>query len=247
MKTCVITGAASGIGEALVKQYLSAGFKVIGVDVQSNKDLEKLEFFELLLCDLMTEQGRAELLASFESSIDVFIHSAGINYVAAFAESDVLKQLRVLDLNLTAVILLSQALLRNDLLLAGSSFVFISSLSHQLSYPGASAYAASKDGLSSLARSLGVALSPKGIHCLTVFPGPTRTPHAREHSPDNSREEKRMAPELLASKIFKAQQQKRMSLIPSFGLRVFAAIGTYFPFITEKIMVETLYKKLEKR
>jgi hypothetical protein len=43
---------------------------------------------------------------------------------------------------------------------------------------------------------------------MTVFPGPTRTAHARRYSPDNSREEKRMVPEELAERIFRGVEKK---------------------------------------
>lgn len=249
MKTAVITGAASGIGAALLEAYLQEGYRVIGIDLNEalgqtliEKFGNKLNFF---YADLSLQEGINHVVNALVGvNIDVLIHSAGINYTAAFASSSLSRQEKVLKINLTAPILLNQQLLRNDQLVQGSSIVFVSSLSHQLSYPSATVYAASKDGLTSFARSLGVALKPKGIHVLTVFPGPTRTPHAREHSPDNSREEKRMAPELLAQKIMHAIKTKRSRLVPSLSLQIFAFIGTYLPFITERVMVKSLFEKL---
>jgi short-subunit dehydrogenase len=97
-------------------------------------------------------------------------------------------------------------------------------------------YAATKDGLASYARSLSVALAPCGIHVLTVFPGPTRTEHARRYSPDNSREEKRMAPEALAEQIFQAVKRRRRALVPGLGNRVFAWMGFCVPKVAEAVM-----------
>jgi short-subunit dehydrogenase len=249
IKTVLITGAASGIGAALLEAYLETGARVIGIDVNETLAQALLEKFSenlsFVYADLSQAQGIQKVLdAVLGIPLDVLIHSAGINYVAPFVGSSLSKQHKVLDINLKAPIVLSQELLKKGHLSKGSSLVFVSSLSHQASYPGAAVYAASKDGLTSFARSLGVALASKGIYVLTVFPGPTRTPHAFEHSPDNSREAKRMPPELLAQKILKAIKTKRSRLVPSFTLQVFATVGTYFPFITERIMVKTLYEKL---
>jgi len=97
----------------------------------------------------------------------------------------------VLAVNLTAPLHLTGALLQAGKIAPGGSLVFVSSLSRLLSYPGAAVYAASKDGLASYARSLAVALAPQKMHVLTVYPGPTRTAHARRYSPDNSREARR--------------------------------------------------------
>ncbi len=246
MKTCVITGASSGIGAALAKEYLRQGFKVIGIDKNPNDALcdELGKDFSLVAFDLSQLTGLASLLEGLPEKINVFIHSAGINCVASFQESEMSKQRLVLDVNLKAPMILTQALLKQEKLGQGSVLIFIASLSHQLSYPGASVYAASKDGITAFARSLSLALKPKGIHVLTVFPGPTRTPHAFEHSPDNRREHKRMQPEQLAKLIYRAQENKHFYLVPGLANKVFAFIGTYLPWLSERIMVKTLYNKL---
>lgn len=246
MKICVVTGSSSGIGAALVKEYIGQGYKLIGIDINVNEALaqEWGPTFSQIYCDLSQKADIARVVSELPESIDVFIHSAGINYVKPFQNSDLSQLYRVLDVNFKAPVWLSYELLKAKKLARSSAMIYIASLSHQLSYPGAAVYAASKDGVSSLARSLSVLLKPKGIHVLTVFPGPTRTPHAAQHSPDNSREHKRMPPEQLARLIFQAQQAKRFYLIPGLQNKVFAFLGTYFPMLTEKIMLKTLYKKM---
>ena len=87
--------------------------------------------------------------------------------------------------------LLTAALLKADRIAKGASIVFISSLAHYTSYPGAATYAATKSGLASYARSLSIALAPQNIHVTTVFPvqraqpmrGVTaRTTHAKKNA-----------------------------------------------------------------
>ena len=149
-----------------------------------------------------------------------------------------------LNVNLAAPLELTAALLRAGKIAPGGSLVFISSLSRLLSYPGATVYAASKDGLASYARSLAVALAPQGIHVLTVYPGSTRTAHARRYSPDNSREARRMPPEVLASTVVRAVQRRQRVLIPGAGNKLFAAIGRWVPSLAEWVMKKTLWEKL---
>ncbi|MEZ4832710.1 MAG: hypothetical protein R2873_12060 [Caldilineaceae bacterium] len=103
---------------------------------------------------------------------------------------------------------------------------------------------ATKDGVASYARSLRLALAPQNVHVLTVFPGPTRTAHARRYSPDNSREDKRMPPEELASRILRAVQRRQWTLIPGAGNRLFALAGRIVPGLVERVMRKTLYEKL---
>ncbi|NJL34947.1 MAG: SDR family oxidoreductase [Chloroflexaceae bacterium] len=100
--------------------------------------------------------------------------------------------------------MLTQGIVQAGLLRDGGALVLIASLSHYVGYPGAAVYAATKDGLASFGRSMAVALAPRQISVLTVYPGPTRTAHARRYSPDNRHEQRRMPPEQLAALIFRA-------------------------------------------
>ena len=242
MKTCVITGAASGIGAALAGVFVAKGYRVIGVDRRA----DETKGFTVLECDLGDQQALAALVQKLDSRIDVLIHSAGINLVGRFFSSDITKAKAVLDVNLRAPVQLTHLVLQKDLMHKESAVIFISSLSHYVSYPGAAVYAASKDGLSAYARSLSAELKPLGIHVMTVFPGPTRTPHAAEHSPDNSREEARMPPEVLAQLIYTSLKRKRYKLLPGLSNKVFALIGQQFPLITERVMIRSILDKLPR-
>ncbi|MCZ6636302.1 MAG: SDR family NAD(P)-dependent oxidoreductase [bacterium] len=235
---CVITGAADGIGRALAERFVQAGASVVGVDVDVDRaqEAERLLGISFVMADLCEEEGVEKVLQALcdGPEIDVCIHNAGINAVGRFETIDPEAQAGVVALNLTAPMVLTARLLDAGKLAAGGSLVFLSSLSYFTGYPGASVYAATKDGLASYARSLSVAL--QDIRVLTVFPGPTRTAHARRYSPDNSREEKRMAPEFLADRIFQAVKKRKRVLIPGFGNRVFAWMGFCFPRVTEALM-----------
>lgn len=250
---CVITGAADGIGRALAQQFTTAGVTVTGIDVdvtqatQTQADLinagGRIRF---LIADLTALPKMNNILERLTTRppIDIFIHNAGISAVGPFVQSDPLRQSKVIDLNLTAPLLLTAGLLHRDLLTPQSSLVFISSLSHFVSYPGATVYAATKDGLAAYARSLAVALAPQGKHVLTVYPGPTRTAHARRYSPANSREERRMPPAQLAQQIIAALERQQRQLIPGFPNRVAALAGQLAPWVMEYLMRRTIYDRL---
>lgn len=254
MKHCVITGAASGIGKALAMRFSEAGYTVIGID----KEVERARRAEIslahtegnvsfLIGDLGTEEGIEDVVTGLRSMppIDVFINNAGINAVGPFEHLDMARQQEVIDVNLLAPMLLTRALLRHNLMASHSTLVFISSLSHYLSYPGAAVYAATKDGLTSYARSLSVTLGPKDIFVLTVFPGPTRTADARRYSPDSAREEERMPPKRLAEAIYQAVKGRHQHvLIPGVSNTFFALIGRFFPQLAERVMRRGIFDKL---
>lgn len=247
MKHAVITGAANGIGEALTRRLVRAGYSVTGVDVDAKgaAGLESELGVRFVIADLSTDSGVVHIhdqLGSMDT-IDVLVHNAGINAVGRFPRAGLTDQEKVVAINFQAPLALTAGLLKADRIGPGGSLVFVSSLSHYVSYPGAAAYAATKSGLASYARSLSVALAPRDIHVMTVFPGPTRTAHASRYSPDNSREEKRMPPEELAEAILRGIGKRRRLLVPGFGNRTAALLGTWCPRIVERVMRRAMLGK----
>ena len=244
-KLCVITGAADGIGKALAQRYADAGYQVVGIDIDAVRAAQVAnDNISFVIGDLSSAEGVQMILDSLTQPIDVLIHNAGISAVGRFEQVPLDKQRKVLDVNLRAPLVLTAGLLAKGLFRPNAAFIFISSLSKQVSYPGAVVYAASKAGLAAYARTLRVAFGGHR-HVLTVYPGPTRTAHARRYSPDNSRESRRMSPEQLANLIFQAMQKKRSQLIPGFGNRVFATVGQLAPPLTNRLMKKLMLDSLE--
>lgn len=234
----IITGSADGIGFALAKRFVQAGYRVTGVDrdaVRAGQVAAELgERMGFVIADLAVEEDLKRVVAEIDPA-GVVIHNAGINATGKFEQLPLAQQKAVVDINLIAPLKLTQALLTKGH--RPHTWVFISSLSHFVGYPGAVTYSATKDGLASFARSL-------PAQTLTVFPGPTRTAHAREHSPDNSREDRRMPPDQLAEMIFKAVQRRHKRLVPGRANRLFAILGRLFPRLMGQAMRRTIYEKL---
>lgn len=252
---CVVTGGADGIGRAVAERYARAGYSLTIVD----RDAEAAAALgsrlraagveaSWIVADLGAAAGVAAVLHQLEAlpAADLMVHSAGISAVGAFAESDLAAGLRVLDVNLRAPLQLTAGQLRADLLAPGGTIVLIASLSVYTGYPGAAIYAASKEALAAYARSLRVALRGRGLGVLTVFPGPTRTAHARRYSPDNRREQRRMAPDLLAELIAGAVERGQSSLIPGVANRLVAALGRLAPPLAETLMRRTIFERLPR-
>ena len=247
MKHAVITGAAHGIGNALAHRFAQAGYAITGVDIDAAgaTRAERELAARFVIADLRTEADIARALSQLQKKpIDVLIHNAGINAIGRFSDISIENHEQIIAVNLYAPMRLTAALLKADLIAKGASIVFISSLSHYTSYPGAATYAATKSGLASYARSLSIALAPQNIHVMTVFPGPTRTAHARRHSPDNTREEKRMPPEIVAHHVYRGIQKKKHLIIPGATNRLTALLGKYCPPMMEYAMRKAILEKL---
>lgn len=246
-KRVLITGAADGIGKALAIKYGSAGYHVVGVDVDAIRALAthtslKTSGFsaEFRTTDLIKD--KMDWLDTLQP-FDCVIHNAGISAVGRFGEIPLRDQLNVIKLNFLAPLLLTNRLLQNNQLTQNSAVLFLSSLSAFVSYPGAAVYSATKDGLESYSRSLRSSLTP-AVSTTTIFPGPTRTEHARRYSPDNSNESSRMSPAHLADLIYDAHHAKKRQLLPGGGAKASAVLGTVAPRLAEFAMKKALFDKM---
>lgn len=250
---CIITGAASGIGRALAFRFGAAGYTITGVDVdrdaamRTQADLINVGMrARFIVADLANpDQVSAAVDRLVERPpADVLIHCAGISAVGHFPRLTWAEQASVLQVNLFAPIQITREMFARKRMLPGSTLVLVASLSCYTGYPGAAVYAGTKAGIAALGRSLALACMRIGINVLTVFPGPVRTAHARRYSPDNARENQRMAPERVADSIYGAVVDGRLQLLPGMGAKIAAALGTWFPSVTEWAMRRTIFDKL---
>lgn len=238
----LVTGGAAGIGRALAERLVQRGHAPVLLDRDApglaRARAELGGRVETIRADLTDPEELARVLAELAlgTPLDTVVHNAGISATGRFEELSWESQRRVLELNLVAPLVLSSALLARGLVAPGASFAFVSSLSRFVGYPGASVYAASKDGLAHFARSLRVHRARSGGHVLTVYPGPTRTEHARRHSPDNSREHRRMPPEVLAEHVVRALEVRRHVLVPGLANRAAALFGHCCPALAGRAM-----------
>lgn len=250
---CVVTGGADGIGRAIVERFAQASYAVTIVDRDAGRAAEVCRAIRerggaanSICADLARATDIAETLRQLAElpPADVFVHSAGISAVGRFAEGALARQYAVLDVNLRAPMQLTAGVLRVGLLAQHATLVYVASLSVFTSYPGAIVYAASKDGLAAYARSLRAALAARDVNVLTVYPGPTRTAHARRYSPDNRREGRRMPPEQLAEFLYAASERRDRDLIPGLGNWLAATLGRFAPALAEELMRRTILDKL---
>jgi short-subunit dehydrogenase len=175
VKTVLITGATSGIGLALVEQYVSLGEQVIacGRSEQKMKLIED-KVFQSCLFDI-TDELSVEHAANHCQGLDILILNAGdCQYIddpidfngKAFAD--------VITTNLTALGSLLEHFLPK--VKRGGQVVFVSSSATIIPFPRSEAYGASKAGVDYLAGSLRLDLRKHDIDVTLVHPGFVRTP-----------------------------------------------------------------------
>jgi len=168
--TVLVTGATSGIGQAIARGFAAGGQEVLAVGLGAIPEVEENISYAAL--DVQDADAVKDLIAPL-ASLSVVVNAAGI--IRRGAEHDPAVFQQVIDINLNGTMRVCaaarEALFRNK-----GSIINIASM---LSYFGGGlvpGYAASKGGISQLTKSLAIAYAPDGIRVNALAPGWIATP-----------------------------------------------------------------------
>jgi short-subunit dehydrogenase len=185
MPHVAITGASSGIGAALVQEFIAAGYHVTLVarrEPEMHALAEKLGGKTQVFGVDLTNPARCldwlEPATAALGPIDILINNAGMQCVLPAEEHEPDEIGRTLALNLHVPSLLIHAVLPQMLARHSGCIVNISSIAAFAPTPGMWAYTASKAGIGDSSELLAMELASRGVHVLTVYPGPVETPMA---------------------------------------------------------------------
>jgi uncharacterized protein len=181
----LITGASSGIGEALARELAARHVDLVLVARSADRLAELADelhrahdvHVEGLPADLTDEDGlRAveERLRRVDSPIDLLVNNAGVGQVGDFVDLDVEGAQQQIELNVLAPVRLAHAALPG-LRDRGGGILNVSSISANQPVPRMATYAATKSFLTSWSESLHEELRGTGVHVTALAPGFTRT------------------------------------------------------------------------
>jgi NAD(P)-dependent dehydrogenase (short-subunit alcohol dehydrogenase family) len=178
-RVAVITGAAGGIGHALVAAFKADGYRTIAVDVHAiGADVDAA--VDIDLDDYCRDESRREqynrrlLEAIGNSALGVLVNNAAVQVVKDIGSLSIPDWQRTLNVNLLAPFLLCQALLER-LKSARGSVVNIASIHATLTKPGFACYATSKAALVGLTRSMAVEIGST-VRVNAICPAAIATP-----------------------------------------------------------------------
>jgi uncharacterized protein len=181
----VVTGASSGIGRELAKQFAENGFDLIvaAEDADIHAAAQELEALgaraEAVQVDLARPEGVEALherIRAAASSVDAVALNAGIGMGGDFAtQTDLAQELQIVDLNCRSTVHLAKLVVR-DMVAAGSGRLLLTS-SIASTMPGSfqAVYNASKSFVQSFALALRDELKDTGVTVTSLMPGPTET------------------------------------------------------------------------
>ncbi|MCZ2527645.1 SDR family oxidoreductase [Streptomyces sp. NPDC059506] len=178
MSTHVITGASSGIGEAVAGRLAARGDRLVLLARNERRAAELAERFPgstALVADLEHPEGMAGALGgALPERIDSLVHSAGVADLGGVGEADAAVWARTLAVNLAAPAELTRLCLP-ALRAARGQVVFVNSGSGLHTGPRWGAYSASKHGLRALAEALRAEEQGNGVRVTSVYPGRVAT------------------------------------------------------------------------
>jgi 2-hydroxycyclohexanecarboxyl-CoA dehydrogenase len=183
-KTALVTGGASGIGKATVLEFARCGAQVICADIDAAKAAEvlkemgnpRVDFVAVDLSDpISTRRCAAEALKR-HPRLDILVNAAGWNDIQPFVENSPDYMERVIAINLSGPLHLTQALLPAMIAAAKGKIVNVSSDAGRVGSTGETTYAAAKGGVIAFTKSLAREVARYSINVNCVCPGPTDTP-----------------------------------------------------------------------
>ncbi len=230
-KVVWITGASSGIGEALAYAFAKQGARLI-VSARRKEELDRVKKQCLLpdkdvfvlpmdVADASSIANKADEAIRHFGGVDVLINNAGVSHWTKVKDlsMDVIRQ--IMEVNFFGGAALTRAVLPSMLERKQGSIVVISSVLGKMPVRKQAAYVASKHALQGYYDTLRMETAGDGIHVMLVCPGFVRTNVAknslnREGKPinqDNERIQKGLDPADVADSILKGIEQAKTELI----------------------------------
>lgn len=259
-KVVVITGASSGIGEAMAREYSKMGAKVV-LGARREEELRRVAEdikaaggeVAYAACDVVSEEECKRLIDTAIDNfggIDVLICNAGLSMRALFDECDLKVLHRLMDVNFWGTVNCTKYALP-WLQKSKGSLVGISSVAGIHGLPGRTGYSASKYAMTGFIDTIRVENLKKGLHVMTACPGFTAsnvrfsalTADGTQQGETPRNEAKMMTPEQVAHIVARGiHRRKRLCLMEWKG-RGTHLLKKFFPALVDRLFYAAMAKE----
>jgi glucose 1-dehydrogenase len=186
-RVAIVTGASSGIGEAVARRLAAAGARMAVVYHSHPAAAKKIVSDIKLLggdaiafhADMASDRDIKALFAQAAKklgSVDILVNSAGIENKSPLLKMSLRDWDHVMAVNLRAVFLCSQLVAQQMVKRGGGTIINISSVHQIIPWAGYAHYCASKGGLDMLMKTMALELAEKKVRVNNVAPGAIATP-----------------------------------------------------------------------
>nr|CAG4643260.1 EOG090X07KM [Ilyocryptus agilis] len=191
-KVVLITGASSGLGEALARCFYREGCRLI-IASRRHTELERVrnqlmgsscrvsnDIYPPVVVQLDLENAQAlkdkiNTILAIYGHVDILVNNAGISYRGEATSTDIDVDVKLMNVNYFGTVALTKAILPSMIERKTGHIVMIGSLQAKLAIPFRSAYGASKHALQAFSDSLRAEMKPEGVLVTVANPGYIRT------------------------------------------------------------------------
>jgi uncharacterized protein len=246
LKTAIVTGASSGIGEAAARRLGGDGWRLLLVARREDRLkalADSLPDASYLALDVTEGGAPAQVKAAvderFDGRLDLLVNNAGGSWRAPFGDEDggYENVHRTMELNFDAPVRLTEALLPTLRASAPSSVVNVASIAGRVARPTTGSYGASKAALIGWTDALHLEEKPHGVHVGLVLPGFVSTEGFPQESLKRNPATRWIVgkPEHVADAIVDAGPGGRAERIVPRGYALFPALRILTPWLVRRV------------
>jgi uncharacterized protein len=238
----VVTGASTGIGRALARQFVSHGFEVLiasdepAIQEAADELIAVGGLVTAMQVDLGSPAGVDALHArarDLDGPVTAAALNAGIGVHGRFDETSLEADLALVDLNVRSIVHLTKLLVRDMVRNGEGKLLITASIAAAAPSPYQATYAASKAFLHSFAEAIGYELRGSGVSVTSLLPGPTDTAFFARAAMEDTKigaSTTKDDPDVVARAGFEAMQAGRASVVAgSFWNRLQMEAARHLP------------------
>lgn len=245
----LVTGASSGIGKHIAINLSKIGYELILV-ARDQKGLEKTKKLcstesEIIVCDLRIREEVINLYEKVKKDkIDVLVNNAGFGLFGTFDETDLDRELEMIDVNINAVHILTKLFLKDFIKRDYGYILNVASSAGFMSGPKLSTYYATKNYVLKLSLAIYEELRRKNsnVHISVLCPGPVDTNFNKVARGTFS--VKPNSPEFVASYAINKLFKGKLIIVPGIKIKL-AVFGVRF--LPTKMQLRLTYNIQDKK
>jgi short-subunit dehydrogenase len=259
-KVVIVTGASSGIGEAIAREFARNGSKVV-LAARSEAKLSEIVkeikasngdaiFFKT---DVSCEEDCRQLIEKTVEkygTIDILVNNAGVSMRASFLDVDLKVLHRLMNVNFWGTVYCTKYALKY-LIEQKGSLIGVSSVAGFHGLPGRTGYSASKFAIHGFLETIRIENLKKGLHVMIIAPGFTSTEirkhalnangHEQGESPRDER--KLMSPGYVAKWVLKGIRKKKRNKLLTWDGRLTALFQRIVPEVIDWVYYREMSKE----
>lgn len=253
-KTVLITGTTSGIGYELSKIFAVNGYDLVLVSRDAKKLKAQKNFLKkehqtrvyIIAKDLSQPSAAEDIhkeVASQGIKIDILVNNAGFNESGLFIETNIDKELEMIQVHTTFLTKLTKLLVLKMIEQGYGKILNMGSTGSFSPVPYDAVYAATKAYILSFSSALRAELAGTGVTVSTLCPGATRTEFAKKAGIENTQLFKRfvMNPKVVAKIAYKRFMKNKRVIIPGLYNKILVFLMPFTPAkIADKLTIMLL-------